>query len=82
MAKIADTYFKVDDWNIVEEGFNPEYAQVAESVFSQANEYMGTRGFFEEGYTSILRFLPLALKLNFQFLRYMACHIHWHHSQR
>lgn len=51
MAKVADTYFKVDEWKIIEEGFNPEYAQVAESIFSQANEYMGTRGFFEEGYT-------------------------------
>ncbi len=51
MAKVADTYFKVDEWKIIEKGFQPEYAQVAESVFSQANEYMGTRGFFEEGYT-------------------------------
>lgn len=51
MAKIADTYFKVNEWEIVEEGFCTDYAQVAESVFSQANEYMGTRGFFEEGYT-------------------------------
>lgn len=51
MAKVADTYFKVDEWKVIEEGFDPEYAQVAESIFSQANEYMGTRGFFEEGYT-------------------------------
>ena len=25
MAKIADSYFKIDPWNIVEEGFDPEY---------------------------------------------------------
>lgn len=51
MAKIADKYFKVDPWRIVEEGFAPEYGTVAESVFSLGNEYMGTRGYFEEGYS-------------------------------
>ena len=49
MAKIADRYFKVDPWKIVEEGFDPEHARVSESVFSLANETMGTRGFFDEG---------------------------------
>lgn len=51
MAKVADRYFKVDPWRIVEEGFTPEYGMVAESVFSLGNEYMGTRGYFEEGYS-------------------------------
>ena len=51
MAKIADRYFIVDPWNIIEEDFNPSYAQVAESIFSLGNEYMGTRGFFDEGYS-------------------------------
>jgi len=51
MAKVADRYFIVDPWNIIEEGFNPAYSQVAESIFSLGNEYMGTRGFFEEGYS-------------------------------
>ena len=51
MAKIADSYFKIDPWNIVEEGFDPEYGMTAESVFSLGNEYMGVRGYFEEGYS-------------------------------
>ncbi|MDO4306381.1 MAG: glycosyl hydrolase family 65 protein [Eubacteriales bacterium] len=51
MAKIADIYFKEDPWKIVEEGFDPEHGLVAESVFSQANEYMGIRGYLEEGYS-------------------------------
>lgn len=51
MAKAADRYFKVDPWCIVEEGFAPDYGLVSESVFSLANEYMGARGYFEEGYS-------------------------------
>lgn len=51
MAKVADKYFKVDAWKIIEEGFDDNYSQVAESVFSLGNEYMGVRGFFEEGYS-------------------------------
>jgi len=50
MAKSADKYYKIDSWKIIEEGFNPEYGQVSESIFSLGNEYMGIRGFFEEGY--------------------------------
>lgn len=49
MAKVADTYYSIDPWRIVEEGFDPDYALVSESVFSLANEYMGVRGYFEEG---------------------------------
>ncbi|NLU52359.1 MAG: family 65 glycosyl hydrolase [Clostridiaceae bacterium] len=51
MAKIANRYFKVDPWAIIEEGFEPSYGRVAESVFALANEYMGVRGYFEEGYS-------------------------------
>ncbi len=51
MAKKADVYFKVDPWSIVEEDYSPEYGRVAESIFSLGNEYMGIRGFFEEGYS-------------------------------
>ena len=50
MAKVADKYFKVDSWKIIEEGFNPDYGEVSESIFSLGNEYMGVRGYFEEGY--------------------------------
>lgn len=51
MAKVADTYFKEHPWQIIEEGFDPEYSKVAESIFSLANEYMGVRGYMEEGYS-------------------------------
>lgn len=51
MAKVADQYFKVDEWKVIEEGFDREHAMVAESIFSLANEYMGVRGYFEEGYS-------------------------------
>lgn len=51
MAKKADRYFSVDPWKVVEEGFNKEYGSIAESIFSLGNEYMGVRGFFEEGYS-------------------------------
>ncbi|MCR5736360.1 MAG: family 65 glycosyl hydrolase [Eubacterium sp.] len=51
MAKVADKYFETDQWKIIEHGYNPEYGEVAESIFSLGNEYMGIRGFFEEGYS-------------------------------
>ena len=49
MAKAADVYFRVDPWKIIEEGFDPAYARVSESVFSLANESVGVRGYFDEG---------------------------------
>ncbi|MDF2942707.1 MAG: Kojibiose phosphorylase [Herbinix sp.] len=51
MAKIADIYYNTDPWNIIEEGFNPAYSEVSESIFSLGNEFMGIRGYFEEGYS-------------------------------
>ncbi len=51
MAKIADRYYKVDPWKVVEEGFDPSHSRVSESIFSLGNEYMGVRGYFEEGYS-------------------------------
>lgn len=51
MAKIADKYYIVDPWKIIEDGFNKEYSEVSESIYSLGNEYMGVRGYFEEGYT-------------------------------
>ncbi|MBP1755391.1 MAG: glycoside hydrolase [Firmicutes bacterium] len=51
MGKIADKYFIVDPWSVIEDGFDPNYGLVSESVFSSANEYMGVRGYFEEGYS-------------------------------
>lgn len=52
MAKVADKYYSVDLWKIIEEGFDKEYSQVSESIFSLGNEYMGVRGYFEEGYSA------------------------------
>lgn len=51
MAKIADVYYKTNPWSIIEEGFNPDYSLVSESIFSLGNEYMGVRGYFDEGYS-------------------------------
>ncbi len=51
MAKAADRYLTVDPWVVAEEGFGPARARVSESVFSLANEFMGVRGYFEEGYS-------------------------------
>jgi len=41
----------VDPWRIIEEYFTSGHSLESESVFSLGNEYMGIRGFFEEGYT-------------------------------
>lgn len=49
MGKFADQYFKLDPWRIIEEGFEPDKNMVSESVFSLGNEYMGVRGYAEEG---------------------------------
>jgi maltose phosphorylase len=50
LAKTPIEYFGGDPWTIVEEGFDPAQQRVAESVFSLGNEFMGVRGYFEEGY--------------------------------
>ena len=51
LPKTPINYFTGDPWTIVEKGFDPAYQRVAESVFSVANEFMGVRGYFEEGYS-------------------------------
>lgn len=50
MLKEAQRYLDVDPWMVTETGFHPEHSEVSESIFSLANEYMGVRGYFEEGY--------------------------------
>jgi len=50
MPKVAARYLEVDPWLVVEKGFHPDRSRVSESIFSLGNEYMGVRGFFEEGY--------------------------------
>ncbi|AIQ19654.1 glycoside hydrolase [Paenibacillus sp. FSL H7-0357] len=51
MAKVADKYLKVDPWAIIEEGFDPERNRTSESIFSLGNEYLGVRGYADEGYS-------------------------------
>lgn len=49
MAKTARKHFYGDGWNITEKQFSADFSRVAESIFSLGNEYMGSRGYFEEG---------------------------------
>ncbi|MDR0898687.1 MAG: family 65 glycosyl hydrolase [Oscillospiraceae bacterium] len=51
MGKKADRYFAVEPWRIVERGFDPAHGELSESIFSLGNEYMGLRGYFDEGYS-------------------------------
>ena len=44
-------YIKADEWNIVEEGFDPHLNKISESLFSIGNGRMGQRANFEEDYT-------------------------------
>ncbi len=53
MAKVATKYLTVHPWKIKEDGFHFERNQVSESIFSLANEFMGVRGFLEEGSSAL-----------------------------
>lgn len=44
-------YLKQDEWKIIEEGLNPHYNKISESVFSLGNGSMGQRATFEEDYS-------------------------------
>lgn len=44
-------YIKHDEWQIIEEGFDPHYNRISESIFSIGNGRMGQRANFEEDYT-------------------------------
>src|ERR1700710_1043398 len=44
-------YIKIDEWKIIEEGFNPAYNKISESLFSLGNGRMGQRANFEEAYS-------------------------------
>ena len=44
-------YYKLDEWKIIEEGFNPEHHQGSESIFSIGNGAFGQRANFEEKYS-------------------------------
>lgn len=49
--KKGTNYLTTDPWKIIEDGFHFDQDQVSESIFSLANEYLGIRGYFEEGYS-------------------------------
>ena len=55
MAKVADKYFKADEWKVIEEGFNPDYGEVSESIFSLGNEYLGARIFRKQTYWKLFQ---------------------------
>ncbi|MEO3408376.1 glycoside hydrolase family 65 protein [Mucilaginibacter sp. CAU 1740] len=44
-------YIKADEWRIIEEGFDPHYNKISESIFSLGNGRMGQRANFEEAYS-------------------------------
>jgi maltose phosphorylase len=44
-------YIKADEWNIIEEGFDPHLNEISESLFSIGNGHMGQRANFEETYS-------------------------------
>src|ERR1700744_4229161 len=44
-------YIEVDEWKIIENGFNPHYNTISESIFSLGNGRMGQRANFEEAYS-------------------------------
>jgi maltose phosphorylase len=44
-------YIKADNWNIIEEGFDPDRVKSSESLFSIGNGAMGQRANFEEDYS-------------------------------
>jgi maltose phosphorylase len=46
-----NSYYKKDEWLIIEEGFHPEINRESESIFSIGNGYMGQRANFEEQYS-------------------------------
>ena len=44
-------YIKIDEWKIIEEGFDPHHNKISESIFSLGNGRMGQRANFEEAYS-------------------------------
>jgi maltose phosphorylase len=44
-------YLKKDEWQIIEQGFNPKNHRISESIFSLGNGRMGQRANFEEDYS-------------------------------
>ncbi|MES2279677.1 MAG: glycoside hydrolase family 65 protein [Bacteroidota bacterium] len=44
-------YIKIDEWSIIEEGFDAHLHKISESIFSLGNGRMGQRANFEEAYS-------------------------------
>lgn len=44
-------YIQAEEWNIIEEGFDPHLNKISESLFSLGNGRMGQRANFEEQYS-------------------------------
>jgi maltose phosphorylase len=44
-------YLTHHEWQVIEEGFNPQYNEISESIFSIGNGRMGQRANFEEEYS-------------------------------
>ena len=44
-------YIREDQWNIIEDGFDPHLNKISESIFSIGNGMMGQRANFEETYS-------------------------------
>lgn len=44
-------YIQIDEWNIIENDFNPHHHKISESIFSLGNGRFGQRANFEETYS-------------------------------
>ena len=51
MPKVTTQYLDIDPWLIRKTGFHADRAKVSESIFALGNEFMGVRGYFDEGYS-------------------------------
>jgi maltose phosphorylase len=49
---MSSQIISADPWRIIEKWVHPEFNEETESIFSLGNEYMGTRGNFEEGFSA------------------------------
>jgi trehalose/maltose hydrolase-like predicted phosphorylase len=47
----AKPIYPYTEWEVVEEGFNPQYNYRNETIFAVGNGYIGMRGSFEEGWS-------------------------------
>ncbi|MHB8749067.1 MAG: glycoside hydrolase family 65 protein [Aggregatilineales bacterium] len=49
----AKPIYPYSEWEVVEDGYKPEYNYRNETIFALGNGYLGTRGTFEEGYSGL-----------------------------